>query len=377
MGRCKLPEWERDASYCLLFVENLRGAALEWFSHLDINSIGSFRQLASAFLKQFSMFMDRETSDVNLWSLTQKEDEPLHDFMRRFKLVMSRVKKNSLVQVRVSKVDISGRPRTIQDTLHTAMDFIIMEEEMKVLAQKHGPQKPSAKKKSSRNDKNPYKDNSYCELHQARGHSTTNCKVLGARLAAKLLAGELAKVTSIKDLILDSDRPPKTNKAAPENNAPENQLGEKRQRINMIIGGSQFYQDLVSSIKAYGRKAETTNWLSENDVPNDTIIFEEHETVGIDKPHYDSLVNDLVIQDLEVGCILVDTGSTVNIMIRDTLQRMNIPLGEVIPKPRPLTGFSGITSMTLGTMAKEVAKIVKFAVVDNPAIYNMIMGIPG
>ncbi|KAG7543412.1 Retrotransposon gag domain [Arabidopsis thaliana x Arabidopsis arenosa] len=70
-GRIDLEPDEEDAGYCKLFSENLSGSALLWFTQLEPGTIDSFKELSSAFLKQYSMFMEKATSDADLWNLTQ------------------------------------------------------------------------------------------------------------------------------------------------------------------------------------------------------------------------------------------------------------------------------------------------------------------
>ncbi|XP_013614192.1 PREDICTED: uncharacterized protein LOC106320385 [Brassica oleracea var. oleracea] len=62
MARARLSDEERDAGYCQLFVETLHEQALTWFSQLEENSIGSFRDLSAAFLKTYIMFTKRSAT---------------------------------------------------------------------------------------------------------------------------------------------------------------------------------------------------------------------------------------------------------------------------------------------------------------------------
>ncbi|XP_024016381.1 uncharacterized protein LOC112089859 [Eutrema salsugineum] len=232
-------------------------------------------------------------------------------------------------------------------------------------------------------------------VHQEEGtddlHSTANCRFLAARLAAKRTAGvpeETAAAKEPKDEKREGEKvnPPnqeqgnrgEDQKQGRRNN--EDPRDDPRRRINMIMGGLQYCLGTVSLIKAFQRRADASvTWAEPLSYPATTISFSEDETVGIDTPHSDPLMIELTIRDHDVARILIDTGSSVDVIFRETLRRMEIDLSEVTAVPKPLTGFSGETTMTIGTIrlpvqAGGVTKVVEFSVADHPAIYNVIMG---
>ena len=92
MRRTNFTPEEKDAVYCQLFVENLSGQALSWFSRLESGSIDSYQELSIAFLKHYSIYIENGASEADLYTLSQERTESLRSFIGRFKTIVSRMK---------------------------------------------------------------------------------------------------------------------------------------------------------------------------------------------------------------------------------------------------------------------------------------------
>ncbi|GAA0171957.1 hypothetical protein LIER_25877 [Lithospermum erythrorhizon] len=67
-------------------------------------------------------------------------------------------------------------------------------------------------------------------------------------------------------------------------------------------------------------------------------IFLRKDFEGIECPHEDPLVITLVIKNFEVGRMLVDTGSSVDILLFDACLKLG--MSQIRPVATPLAGFT-------------------------------------
>ncbi|KFK26822.1 hypothetical protein AALP_AA8G298100 [Arabis alpina] len=422
LGRANFKEAEKDIIYSKLFVESLKGPALQWFYKLEKNSVHTFLQLSELFVQHYNIFMERKIYDSELWNNRQGETESLRSFMTKFKNTLSKVEgisnKSALEALRGALRCPSSfwqemslnTPTTIQDALHRAADFARTEEE--VCARNGGKAKQAREPAHATNpayvqyeegsggvhnyrvessgyeEPKEYDDELYCDFHKANGHSTAKCRELGQQLIAKLTEGTLKGNVSLSDFKpeeeapVDTEQPEDIPRRQRRDDGMENE--DQHEIINMIMGGSQYCADNETAIEAYQRRADVCTNISAPAKPrlsSDPITFDEKDTEGLDQPHNDNLVINLTVYDFNVARFLIDTGSSVDVIFKKTLERMKINLSTIKGRPKYITGFSGETTMTMGTIclpvqAGNVKKMVDFTVSDHLAIYNMIMGTP-
>ncbi|XP_074287811.1 uncharacterized protein LOC141612962 [Silene latifolia] len=97
--------------------------------------------------------------------------------------------------------------------------------------------------------------------------------------------------------------------------------------------------------------------------------------------HDDALTITLSIGNCTVRKALVDTGSSVNLIMLETLKTMGFDKENLVKKYVPLVGFSGETAHSVGeitipTYIEGVNKLVRYLIIEGPTTYNVILGRP-
>ena len=115
------------------------------------------------------------------------------------------------------------------------------------------------------------------------------------------------------------------------------------------------------------------------------IGLSEDDARRLHHPHDDALVVSVRVGDYDVHRMLVDNGSSANILYYPAFQQMGINRARLTPTNAPLVGFEGtrvlplgaITlSMMVGDYQQQIIQDLTFLVVDCSSAYNSILKRP-
>ena len=116
-----------------------------------------------------------------------------------------------------------------------------------------------------------------------------------------------------------------------------------------------------------------------------TITFSDSDLEGCQHPHDDPLVVRVVVANKTVHRVLIDNGSSTNIIFASAFDKMGIGRDKLESVSAPLLGFSEEKVLSLGSIQLvltlgdpqcQVTTIVKFLILDPPSAYNMLLGRP-
>ncbi|KAG5548722.1 hypothetical protein RHGRI_014171 [Rhododendron griersonianum] len=109
------------------------------------------------------------------------------------------------------------------------------------------------------------------------------------------------------------------------------------------------------------------------------ITFTEQDMEGVAFPHNDTLVLSIPIQRKMVRRVLVDQGSSTEILYYAAFMALGFTKDQLSLMDAPLVGFTGIPVYQVGKIvlpifAGSVRLDVEFIVVHSPSPYNAILG---
>jgi len=422
-----------DAVRCKLFMSTLTGMAMDWFISLPDGHITSFTQLSQLFREQYLANRAPPPVSYDLFDVKQYQGETLKEYINRFRAQVVKVGTTEEPMI------VRNRPRTFAEIRRRAVEHIATESEVceKRTSVAHAPpsttrvneaatgrknqerrrpyeaRRPQARGRAEGNrparegnrpirhnfvvelkdlivvpniadrlrppvktDKvlGPHKD-SWCEFHEAFGHHINNCLALGHQLDG------LVKNGFLKDYLAGSATV--ATLAVPE----EDQAHEMpiHGEVHTISGGFSGGGPTASQRKRYVRSVNSVVGEGSDDPWETNLVFTKADLRDVIPHDNDPVVISVVTVGRKVHRVLVDQGSSVDVMFWSTFNKLQLSPNLLRPYTGCLYGFAGDqvevrgylelrTTFTDGTTSSTES--IRYLVVNANSTYNILLGRP-
>nr|XP_009777967.1 PREDICTED: uncharacterized protein LOC104227421 [Nicotiana sylvestris] len=148
-----------------------------------------------------------------------------------------------------------------------------------------------------------------------------------------------------------------------------------RHVVHMIIGGTDIPQ--VTMIKRTKLSAVIEGSIRDR-VAEDTLAFSEEDLETLAEPYNDALVISFLLNNIQVKRILVDLGSSANVIRSEVVEQLGL-LDQIIPTSQVIHDFNmdGEVTKVEITLLVDTSDMVlntKFQVINGDMGYNALLG---
>ncbi|XP_057543500.1 uncharacterized protein LOC130821729 [Amaranthus tricolor] len=409
--------------WCKFFPTTLTGVALTWYNSLLGGSIHNFAQLEGKFLGHFVASRRQEKSNFHLLSITQLERESISSYLKKFHEAVLEAhdpkrRKSEKKDVASSHQSLRNReehssrrdrnymprrPEPLSDMGPPRSRHVyIAEGESRTRNLLDGGNDPMFNRNrkdiffavrdklpappptTTPSDKRNY--NLWCDYHKEHGHTLAQCRELKRILHQLADEGKLSRFVNRRDYDARGEaerRQWNQRRGSPKRDETRRESSNTQGTINVIFGG---YTEEYPTIRAARDSVYTLLKGPLKTVSKGPIIrFDATTSQLLQQPHTDPLVVTIKIGQMMVRRVLVDTGSTADLITMECLKKMKFEEKNLQPLDKPLIGFGGNQVIPMGTIILPVrvgersgsrTMPVRFTVVDLAFPYNAIMGLP-
>ncbi|XP_028117257.1 uncharacterized protein LOC114314927 [Camellia sinensis] len=215
-----------------------------------------------------------------------------------------------------------------------------------------------------------------CTFHEEREHRTEDCLPLKQHLEELVVAGHLDQYIDggMKATPLGQTKPNGlvTLDAAPQGviNVIHGIIEPTRVcELGGMIKKAEHMREVLSVQLAMKKGKTKEKYI---------LTFSSKDSERVQVPHNDALVVTLRVKNFDVKRILIDQGSSVEIMYYDAFKQMKLEDKDLAPATSPLVGFNSqpewpIGKILLPVKTGSVMKQVKFWVLKVSSTYNLIL----